>query len=147
MSYATWQQITDKYPSAATGAGTDAIQVSYLTQAESEINGLLAPYYAVPFTTVPPSISDLTADLVFIKMKILDQKVVKPLQDYFNERIKAIQTGKLLLVQADGTTVSRTGNKASIDKQYHSAFGPDEAINWQPDTYRLDDAEDERDDD
>lgn len=146
MSYCTWEQLLAKYPQVATKSGSDPIVTAYLRQCESEINGALAPYFTVPFSPVPPSISDLCVDLIYIKMKILD-KSIKPLMDYYEARIKALQTGAATLVGEDGTVTAQTGNSAYIDKQYHSAFGPDDSLNWQPDSDALEDAEDARLDD
>jgi phage gp36-like protein len=119
---------------------------AYLPQCESEINGALASQYTVPFSPVPPMISDLCVDLIYIKMKIME-KSIEPLKNYYTERIKALQSGAIVLVDSSGTVTEPTGNSTYIDEQYHSAFGPDDPINWQPDSDTLEDAEDTRDDD
>ena len=147
MSYTTWEMIVGKYPGVAKNANSPEVALAFLPGAEGEINGRLAAKYTVPFSPVPALIQDLCTDLVYAKLTIRDPKLSEIVMKYYDKRMEGLQDGTTLLVYSTGTTLTNASNAATIDKDYHSVFGPDDAENWQPDTDALDDAEDVRSDD
>ena len=146
MSYTTWDTLVSKYPGLASkNANSPEVALSFLPGAQAEIDGRLCSKYAVPFSPVPDLIKDLCTDLIYAKITIRDQKLSKPVMDYYEKRMVMLEKGTLQIV-VDGVA-NDLSNGASVDKSYHSVFGMDDPIKWQPDTDSLNDLEDARNDD
>ncbi len=135
--YITWNDVTDRYKRVP---GTNDAQTTgavFIPQAEAEVDGRLAPRYAVPFTApIPEIVRDLSIDLVYYKMIMLDPKKAAELGKSLAQRFKDILAGAIIIpVGGD----SSPGNAASLDKAYTSAFGHDDPASWRPDRDAIDD--------
>ena len=97
--YANWENVVDKYMNAAKASGSARLKETYLTAAEDEIDGLMGGHYTVPFTPVPGMIRDLVVDLTWYKMTLMQEDSDK-LKKYIDDRILALQTGKLTLTMS-----------------------------------------------
>lgn len=106
--YIDWKDVTNKYASAARGGGASEQNEPYLVAAEDEVDAWLAPYYTVPFTPCPGTVKDICVDIAYYKLNVRG-KDAKPLWDYIERRLKAIQTGAMLLT-VSGSVIERAGS-------------------------------------
>lgn len=142
--YIAWTDITGRYPDAARKAGDTPMGSYWLLNAEYEVDGVLAPVYTVPFTPCPPIVQDLCIDLTYFKMMI-NQPAAEPVKKYYDERIKMILEGKMLLTTSGGVLSGSAGGVAwSSEEGHHTSFGPDDPLNWQVSSQWMQDVDDER---
>lgn len=143
--YIDWPHVTGRYGNI-TGSTLGAGNVGsyWLTQAEAEVDGRLAPRYTVPFTgTIPELVKDLCIDLTYYKMTIR-QKESEALGKYLDKRFADIIAGTIVIPEADTTGAASSGNEAWVANSYYSRFGNDDPVNWQVDPDQIDAEQDAR---
>lgn len=139
--YANWADVTGRYKDAASIVGAEGVGSYYLTAAEAETDGRLAPLYAVPFSPTPDLVKDLVVDLTYYKMVIL-RKDADALKDYINLRFTDILAGTLALTSSAGLVAQSTVPAAwGTHMDYHAPFNASDPITWQRDQDEIDAAE------
>jgi phage gp36-like protein len=129
-NYANWDDVTARYPKAATKVDADEMQESYIAGAEAIMNGYLAKQFTTPVTGEPPLLEDICVDLTYCKIAFNQDKGVPKLKEAAMQLLKDICAGAILLTDADGAEVTSVGQAAwSSDEDYHrthSDLGPDQ---------------------
>lgn len=145
--YATYQDVAKRYPAAVKAFQDADFESGYLTPAEDEVDGRLAALYTVPFTApIPGLVKSLAIDVAYYKLT-MRSKESESLRIYLYGKdgdggiFGSILSGDVVI------DTTATPNAASLDKSYHTRFGPDDPINWRPDTDSLIDVCQERADD
>lgn len=118
MAYVTASDFLLRYPLAERwiGQGSNSIINSFCIHfAQAEMDALLAPHYAVPFSAgnLPAVVVDMTMELC--KVRVLqdqDQERAEKIRQSVIDRIKTISNGSL--VGADGTTITPNAPGAEI---------------------------------
>lgn len=126
MTYATQQQLTDRYGEAALIALTDqgavalgvvdvAVIARALTDTDAMIDGYLAARYSLPLADVPPLLSDLAQVIAIWKLHRYepDPKIAK---DYDNARhlLRDIASGAVRVPIAGAEPAATGGSGARI---------------------------------
>ena len=143
--YINWDAVAGRYKDAATIVGAEGIGSYYLSAAEAEVDGRLAPIYAVPFATpIPEVVQDLAVDLTYYKMT-LTRKGSELLKGYIDARFKDIISGTLTLVSSGVLLTPQAPRMAwGTHQDYHSQFGADDPVNWRVSSAELLASEDMR---
>lgn len=142
--YVSWTDIAGRYPDAAKKAGDSAMGSYWLERAEYEVDAALASKYTVPFTPCPPVVQDLCIDLTYFKMMI-NQPGAEPVKKYYDERIKALQDGLMLLVSSGGVAAAQGTVSWSSEEGHATSFGPDDPVDWVISSQWMQDVQDTRD--
>jgi hypothetical protein len=105
--YITYEDLVARYSILRTwGRSPTEVNSDLIFYAESELNGLLAPAFTVPFDAAHPTIKDLTIDLAYVKaMFTKDPKVALQYRKELYLRIEEIKAGKEILYTGSGTTI------------------------------------------
>lgn len=142
--YVTWADLVKRYPAAAKASADQDMTDAYINPAEDEVDARLSVRYTVPFTTIPGMVKSLSIDVAYYKLSIRSEE---------SERLGVYLYGKdgdggIFGQIVDGTiNVDQSlpqPNSAWVDKEYTSRFGPDNEIDWRPDSDSIIDAQDER---
>jgi hypothetical protein len=141
--YITWADVTGRYNDFAKGPEASTAELSFVPQAEAEVDGRLAVKYSVPFSPAPYLVKDLSIDLAYYKATIR-QESSKLIGEYLEKRFQAIIDGTLILSNSLGT-VGAVGNMAWASNSYRSSVGPDSEVNWSVDPQAIEDAQSARD--
>lgn len=94
--YINWQNVVDKYVTAAKISGSAELKSNYVDAAEEEIDAALSGLYTVPFTPVPGMVKDLVVDLTYYKATYAQEHADK-LKKYIDDRILRLQQRSLIL--------------------------------------------------
>jgi phage gp36-like protein len=140
--YIDWADVTGRYGDFAKGPDAAAAQSFFITQAEAEVDGRLAPKYTAPFSPAPEIVRDLSIDLTYYKATIRQEGSEK-IKEYIDQRFEAIIDGTLLLTTSAGL-VQTAGGLAWASNSYHSSFGMDSEVNWSVDSLQIEDIRDAR---
>lgn len=147
--YIEWQDVVDRYQSASKEFDQNGIN-SFIIGAEAEVDARLALRYDVPFGLnslgIPFLVEDLAIDVAYYRMT-WRLKEAETLRKSLDDRFKAIIDGRMLLTTSVGLypPLADGGGSWGDKTSYPSAFGPDEAENYQPSLNWADDMESERD--
>lgn len=140
--YIDWGEVTGRYKDAV-GLGDSTGMGSYwLTHAEAEVDGRVAPRYTVPFSPAPMQIKDLCIDLTYWKMTV-GKANKKELKAYIDERFNGILAGTILLTNSLGPLQGQA-NDAWFENSYHTSFGPDSPLNFRVDSNWSQQVQDDR---
>jgi len=106
--YATWDDVTQRYPDAAKIAnGKTDYEATFINPAENYIDAQFASKYVVPFCNtisyVPPFISDLAIDVAYYRSTGIRSKFAKQIKADIDERIALINTGLGRIMTGSGT--------------------------------------------
>jgi phage gp36-like protein len=127
--YIDWQDVANRYAdSAKSGGGAEEMKLSFINDAEDEVDARLANRYTVPFTPVPGVIAGLCIDLTYYKMKI-GTKGVEPLKKYIDQRFTDLNDGTMTLTLS-GTALGSSDRAWSTTQDFPSSFGVDPAERW-----------------
>jgi phage gp36-like protein len=141
--YVNWSDCVARYKAIAQDAGSPELQAAAIEGAEDYIDAALAARYTVPFDPTPGAVKDVVIDLVYFKLTVR-QDGSKELKKWIDERVKGMQDGTIMLVDASGI-IAATGNYAAAEAEGRlSSFGPDTPENWAVDPDWIEDAQDER---
>jgi len=127
--YINWDDVANTYPEWAKAASANTVGNLWIPRAEDEVDGRLAPRYAVPFTPVPGIVRDLCIDLAYFKLAFASEKG-QALGKILDARFKSILDGKLVLTNSAGAL--GTAERAwSTHQDYPTHFGVDNPVNWE----------------
>ena len=128
MAYCTYNDMILRYPSLS-DYGTQASDVTndLIYYAEMEINSRLGTHFTVPFTTVYPTIKDLTIDLAYYRVyRLKDPDKAEKMKESILGRIEDLKTGKEALYTGSGVVFPALKDPDpqiwSSTQDYHSAF-------------------------
>jgi len=140
-----------------TGVGTDvmgtAAVAAHITRADSIIDTKLGARYNVPFSTTPPVVETISADIAaFYVMRTLYTQESQNESDWTlelykraNSLLDKIAEGKLPLLDSSGNTLSvRADEVESTTAGYTPTFDVGKTINQEVDPDRIDDIADEK---
>lgn len=128
--YIDWQAVVNRYADAAKGSGgAEEMKLSFIDDAEDEVDSRLANRYTVPFTPVPGVITGLCIDLTYYKMNIR-QKGIDVLKTYIDQRFTDLTDGTMTLT-VSGTAIGAADRAWSTTQDFGSAFGVDATERWQ----------------
>lgn len=133
--YITWADVTGRYTDFSKGPDAGVANVSYIPQAEAEVDARLAVKYSVPFSPAPYLVQDLCIDLAYYKAAIR-QESSKLIKEYIDARFEALINGTMVLTNSAGA-VAATGNFAWASNSYHSSVGMDGDVNWVVDSQAI----------
>jgi hypothetical protein len=110
-NYATYDDLITRYPIASKWSDTETQITSFISYAESELNGLLGTAFTVPFTApIPMAVTDLTLDLAYARKALTMEKPdeAKLIREAVYERIQRIKDGKEVLLTPLGVITQST---------------------------------------
>lgn len=128
--YANWQDVVNRYRDVAKDYDDNDTSVSFIQGAEAEIDSALGVRYAVPFTTVPAVVKDLTIDLTYYKMRFREEKWPQEFYKNILARLKALVDGDAVLVDDAGVVVAPLSQQVGpwTDRPGAPTFGPEDII-------------------
>lgn len=124
MAYVTAKEVIDRWEMLG-DIGEAVINSSYIPLAEAEINGLLAPYYTVPFSSNNLVAKDLTLKRVYIEAGTFSTEKYdhrSAAYSHWLKRIKRLQTGEEVMTTIDGTVVAPALAIMSTTTGYEGTF-------------------------
>ena len=136
--YTDYARVTARYPDSAKSISADVMEPQFITPAEAELDGRLAPAYSVPFgatpETSPDTIVDLATDMAYIKAVGIRSKNGKPIADAVDATITRLLKGtQLLYFNGQLLPPLSTGGGWSSTAGFGSSFGMDNPLNWEVD--------------
>lgn len=136
MSYATFADVVSRYKPIQTMVGSDSstyvttaeVASVYIWQSESYVDAFLGMRYPVPLATVPPLITQVTADLALFHLMVekLPQvpDFMEKRKDRCDEILRSLRDGRMVLPNI--STVNSQGDNFawSSTQDFHPAFDP-----------------------
>ena len=122
MAYASYNDVIIRYPIVKTWGKTEAeISSDLIYYAEMELNSRLGTHFAVPFTTVYPTVKDLSIDLSYYRaLRTKDPKKANEIRKAVLGRIEDIKAGKEFIYTGSGTLEASGGIEIwSTTEDYH----------------------------
>ena len=140
--YIDWADISNRYPDVAKIGGSEAVSSYWLNYVEAELDARLAVRFTTPFTpTAPDVVKDIAIDMTYYRMT-MRQKGSDVIKKSIDERIMGLIDGTFYI---GGEATETTVAWSEQDKVgYHTAFGPDNEINWTVSSYFIEDVKAER---
>ncbi|HKI97178.1 MAG TPA: hypothetical protein VKB51_01765 [bacterium] len=104
MIYATFSDFSARY---ATRLGADEVASHYLPYASARLEGLLGPYFAVPFSADNLTARDLTIDLAYLLLlqRSKEPGDARPLAAAVQARLEALAAGREAMVTTSGSAL------------------------------------------
>jgi phage gp36-like protein len=122
-NYANWDDVVGRYPKVASVGDSAELQESYIAGVEAVMNSHLAKQFTVPIADEPALLKDVCIDLTYAKIMVHKDKAAQDIYDKAMEILKNLADGMLLLLDANGDTISTLGLAAwSTTKDYHDTF-------------------------
>ncbi|HKJ88813.1 MAG TPA: hypothetical protein VKA48_09930 [Gammaproteobacteria bacterium] len=144
--YVDWAFVVSKYPRTERSGPAEEINSFYIPYAEAELEGRLGPYFTTPFSDNNVTVKELAADLTYLRLGLMKDADHKRVKGEVDARIKRLIGGDEAMATIDGTIVQAGGEVVWSDTQgYHPIFGVDDPLDWNVDSSRLQDLEDDRD--
>lgn len=110
----------------------------HLQYAESELDGYMAPYFTVPFSSNNLTAKDLAIDLTYLRVANLKSEERDSFRKEIMERIKMIQTGVMQMMTDSGTALSGASGQAwSTTKDYNPVFGMGDITEFRVDSSQV----------
>jgi hypothetical protein len=108
MTYATYSDFSARY---ATRLGADEVTSHYLPYAAARLEGLLGPYFAVPFSSDNLTARDLTIDLAYLLLlqRSREPGDARPLAAAVGARLEALAAGREAMIAGSGTALFAAG--------------------------------------
>jgi hypothetical protein len=123
MTYATYDEVIERYPALARIASTPTrMNSGFIHYAEQELNGRLSSKFTVPFSEAYPTIKDLAIDLTYYRFLLVNEPdKAKAFHDHIISRIDNIKAGKEYIMTASGTIYAQGGGTDiwSTTMDYH----------------------------
>lgn len=138
--YISWNDVAGRYQDIARIAGAEGVGSYWLNAAEAEVDARLALRYTTPFTpTAPELVKDLCIDVCYAKMTIR-QKGTEIIREDIERRFAMLIDGTMIL-PGSYDTASTLAWSEQARTGYHTAFGPDNELNWVPSSSWIADVE------
>ena len=101
MVYATFSDFNARY---ATRLAAEEVTSHYLPYAAARLEGLLGPYFSVPFSSDNVSARDLTIDLAYLLLlqRSKEPGDARPLAASLRARLEALAAGREAMITASG---------------------------------------------
>lgn len=133
--YCTVDEVRGRYSELDTMAKFD-ITSYHLPYAEMELDGYMAPYYTVPFSSNNLTAKDLAIDLTYIRIANLKAEDREQFRKEILDRIKMYQSGAMAMMTSSGTAVSVGGAASawSTTENYHPVFGIGDITDFKVDS-------------
>jgi hypothetical protein len=141
--YIDWEEIAGRYPDVARIAGATGTGSYWLGYAESEVDARLAVRFTTPFSPAPDVVRDLCIDLTYYKMT-MRQKNSEVIREDIEARFEALVNGTMALPTSYTVVADTLMWSEESQSGYHTAFGPDDPLNWIPSSAHMLDTEYER---
>ena len=136
--YITWEDIVDRYPLIAKGnfSGSSEASSAYIFYGESELDGLLAPAFTIPFSSNNVTAKDLAIDLSYCRMANFKIEERKEFKKEIMDKINMLKDGAMSMLTNSNDTVSTLGQSPtwSSTKDYHPVFGHGNDIYFEVDS-------------
>jgi len=149
-SYSSADDDVRKILAKVTDAIMDDTTVNYwIEKADDIIDSKLAFKYDVPFTTIPPVITIISAHMAAyfalrtIKLKSTEseEKYVNQIKKFATDLLNEIIEGKVVLIDSSGNEIGTNSSYGfrSSTSNYSPIFNLDDEINWEVDSNRIGD--------
>lgn len=148
-TYATWDQLIDRYPELSVKGGATKVNSSVIHGAERELDSRLARAFTTPFSSNNYTATDLTLELCYIR--IFENKTPEKVEkkcERVDRRIENLLTGLDVMLTTSGDTISTTGGGGAVystTEDYHPTFGMDDIEYMSISSDQIDAEEDARD--
>lgn len=120
--YTTFDEVKNRY-SIARDDGPSNVESTYIFFAESELDSLLAPYFATPFSSDNITAKDLAIDLTYYRLSNFKVAERQEFRDMVMSRIDGIIKGDEAMITTSGTTINTLGGTVySNTMNYHPTF-------------------------
>lgn len=146
MSVVKYADLAAQYPAVRESgiAAGDAEQ--HIQFAQAEIEGILSPYYTVPFSDDNLTAKDLVLRLSYSRIAPLSLEERGKVREEVIGRLERLTSGKEQMLTTSGTLSQDAASAAwSSTEDYHPIFTIDNPINWVVDSRQIEDIRDERD--
>lgn len=140
-----WKNVVERYPQIERVGGASEISSVYVEYAERELEGYLAGYYTVPFSSNNLTAKDLSIDLTYLRIGNLKAKDRKEFREEVMGRIKQLQIGAASMMTSSGGQLQSVGELVYSDsKDYHPVFGMGDTLDFAVDSSQVDAEDAER---
>ena len=139
--YIDWADVANRYSEISKIAGAEQASSYWINYVEADLDARLASRYTTPFSIAPDVVKDLAIDMTFYRMTIR-QKGSEIIKAFIDERVLGLINGT---INIDGATTQQAVAWSEQNVSgYHTAFGPDDELNWTPSSAYLADVDDQR---
>ena len=146
--YINWDDVTDRYSLLAKGsyAGADEVDSAHITYAENELDALLASTFTVPFSSNNLTAKDLSIDLTYCRVGNFKLKEQKEFKEMIMDKINMLKNGDMSMITDSGDVLTTGGTTQiwSSTEDYHPVFGMGDTIQFEVDSSRIIDEENDR---
>jgi len=146
--YIDWDDITDRYSVLTKGnyAGSAEVDSAHIVYAENELDALLASTFTVPFSSNNLTAKDLSIDLTYCRVGNFKISERKEFKEEIMEKINMLKNGEMSMITDSGDVLTTTGTTQawSSTEDYHPVFGLGNEIQFQADSSRIIDEENDR---
>lgn len=119
-----WDDLLIRYPKVSQVGDAKDVNSAFIAFAENEINGLLADFFTVPFSSNNMTAKDLAVELAYARLGVVKISDADKIREMVYKRINRIIEGKERMVLDDGTVLGSVGDAIySSDSNYHHTFG------------------------
>lgn len=125
----------------------DAVDSAYIVFAENELDGRLASYFTVPFSSNNLTAKDLSVDMTYAKIiQYDDPEKYEAIMGHVDKVIGDLILGDTHMVVDDGTLLysSNIDDAWSNTEDYHSAFGMGDFLDFAVSSEQIDDEREAR---
>lgn len=143
--YINWDDVVGRYPRIGDIGGSNMVGSAYIVYAEAEIDGRLTSHTS-PFSSNNLTIKDLCIDLTYAKaISPANDEKAKEIRGILDERIERLNNNQESMITDSGDSLSGDiGIAWSETENYNTTFNADDAINYEVDSSKLYDIEQDR---
>ncbi len=121
--YCSVEDVRGRYSELVTMSKFDVVSY-HLQYAEMELDGYMAPFYTVPFSSNNLTAKDLSIDLTYLRVANLKTAERNDYRKELMDRIKMYQDGSAIMITTSGDALSSASGAAwSSTENYHPVFG------------------------
>lgn len=144
--YVNYDDILNRYPAMSKVGGATEVGSAYVDYVESEIDGLLASHYTVPFSGGNVTVRDMCIDLIYARAGNLKVEESEKIEKRVMDRIARLKSGDEVLMTNSGDIIapSTTGGAWSSTQNYVPTFGMSPIELSEVDSSRIWDEENDR---
>lgn len=148
-TYATWNQLVERYPSMEKIGGSAEVNSAWIHAAERELESVLGNNYTVPFSSNNYTATDLSIELTYIRYyESVNPDWAEKKIEHFEKRIEALIAGTMVMMTTSGGSVTLSsgpgGAFMSTTEAYHPTFGVGDILDMAVSSGQLTDEESAR---